>query len=33
MIMNVRVLTPDRVICTTTANEVILPSVTGQLGV
>ena len=31
--MNVRVLTPDRVICTTTANEVILPSVTGQLGV
>ena len=33
MIMNVRVLTPDRVICTTTANEVILPSLTGQLGV
>jgi len=33
MIMNVRVLTPDRVICTTTANEVILPGVTGQVGV
>ena len=33
MIMKLRVLTPDRVICTTTANEVILPGVTGQVGV
>jgi F-type H+-transporting ATPase subunit epsilon len=33
MIMDIRVLTPDRVICTTTANEVILPGVTGQVGV
>ena len=33
MIMDIRVLTPDRVICTTTANEIILPGVTGQVGV
>ena len=31
--MNIRVLTPDRVICSTTANEVILPGLTGQVGV
>ena len=33
MSMNIRVLTPDRVICSTTAEEVILPSSTGQLGI
>lgn len=25
MVMNIRVLTPDRVICSTTADEVVLP--------
>lgn len=33
MVMNVRVLTPDRVICSTSADEVILPGLTGQVGV
>jgi F-type H+-transporting ATPase subunit epsilon len=33
MIMNIRVLTPDRIICSTTADEVVLPGVTGQIGV
>ena len=33
MIMDIRVLTPDRVICSTTAEEVILPGLTGQVGV
>ena len=33
MVMNIRVLTPDRVICSTTADEVILPGTTGQIGV
>jgi F-type H+-transporting ATPase subunit epsilon len=33
MVMNIRVLTPDRIICSTTADEVILPGVTGQIGV
>lgn len=33
MIMSIRVLTPDRVICSTTADEVILPGLTGQIGV
>jgi F-type H+-transporting ATPase subunit epsilon len=33
MAMNIRVLTPDRVICSTTADEVILPGLTGQIGV
>jgi len=33
MVMNIRVLTPDRIICSTTANEVVLPGVTGQIGV
>ena len=32
MIMNIRVLTPDRVICSTTADEVVLPGLTGQAG-
>ena len=32
MVMNIRVLTPDRVICSTTADEVILPGLTGQVG-
>jgi len=31
--MNIRVLTPDRVICSTTADEVILPGLTGQIGI
>ena len=33
MVLNIRVLTPDRVICSTTADEVILPGLTGQVGV
>lgn len=33
MIMKIRVLTPDRVICSTTADEVVLPGLTGQVGV
>ena len=33
MVMNIRVLTPDRVICSTTADEVVLPGLTGQIGV
>jgi F-type H+-transporting ATPase subunit epsilon len=33
MVMNIRVLTPDRIICSTTADEVILPGLTGQVGV
>lgn len=31
--MNIRVLTPDRIICTTIADEVVLPGLTGQIGV
>ena len=31
MVMNIRVLTPDRVICSTTADEVVLPVLTGQV--
>mmetsp|Transcript_13839 Transcript_13839/g.19950 ORF Transcript_13839/g.19950 Transcript_13839/m.19950 type:complete len:136 (+) Transcript_13839:769-1176(+) len=33
MVMNIRVLTPDRVICSTSADEVILPGLNGQVGV
>lgn len=33
MVMKIRVLTPDRVICSTTADEVVLPGLTGQIGV
>ena len=33
MVMNIRVLTPTRVICSTLANEVVLPGLTGQVGV
>ena len=33
MVMNIRVLTPNRVICSTTADEVILPGLTGLVGV
>ena len=33
MAMNIRVLTPDRVICSTTADEVVLLGLTGQIGV
>ena len=33
MVMNIRVLTPDRVICSTKAEEVILPGLTGQVGI
>ena len=33
MVMDIRVLTPDRVVCSTTADEVILPGLTGQVGV
>lgn len=31
--MDIQVLTPDRVICTTIADEVVLPGLTGQIGV
>ena len=33
MSMNIRVLTPTRVICSTTSDEVILPGLTGLIGV
>lgn len=33
MIMSIRVLTPDRIICSTDADEVVLPGLTGQVGV
>lgn len=33
MVLNIRVLTPDRIICTTAADEVVLPGLTGQVGV
>ena len=33
MVMSIRVLTPDRVICSTQAEEVILPGLTGQVGI
>jgi F-type H+-transporting ATPase subunit epsilon len=33
MVLNIRVLTPDRVICSTTADEVVLPGLTGQVGI
>ena len=33
MVMNIRVLTPDKIICSTTADEVILPGLTGQVGI
>ena len=33
MVINVSVLTPKRVICITTADEVVLPGLTGQVGV
>ena len=32
MVMNIQVLTLDRVICSTTANKVVLPGLTGQVG-
>jgi F-type H+-transporting ATPase subunit epsilon len=33
MAMNIRVLTPERINCSTKADEIILPSLTGQVGV
>jgi len=33
MVLNIRVLTPDRIICTTAADEVVLPGLTGQVGI
>lgn len=33
MVLNIRVLTPDRVICSTMADEVVLPGLTGQVGI
>ena len=33
MVMNIRVLTPTRVICSTSADEVILPGLNGLVGV
>ena len=33
MSINIRVLTPTRVICSTVADEVVLPGLTGQVGV
>ncbi len=31
--MSIRVVTADRVICSTTADEVVLPGLTGQVGI
>ena len=33
MSLNIRVITPDRVVLSTSATEAILPSTTGQVGV
>ena len=33
MSINIRVLTPTRVICSTIADEVVLPGLTGKIGV
>ncbi len=33
MALNIRVLTPDKIICSATADEVVLPGLTGQVGV
>ena len=33
MAINIRILTPDRIICSTTADEVILPGLTGLVGI
>lgn len=33
MILNVRLLTPDRILCSTVAEEVILPGLDGQIGI
>ena len=33
MVLNIRVLTPDRIICTSAADEVVLPGLTGQVGI
>jgi F-type H+-transporting ATPase subunit epsilon len=33
MSLNIRVITPDRIVWDATAEEVILPSSTGQLGI
>lgn len=33
MVIDVQVLTPDRVICTTIGDAVVLPGLTGQIGV
>ena len=33
MAINIRVITPDRLVCSTTADEVILPSTTGRVGI
>ena len=33
MVIDIQVMTPDRVICTTIADVVVLPGLTGQIGV
>mgnify|MGYP000402547805 CR=1 FL=1 len=33
MTISIRVITPDRIVCSTAAEEIILPSTTGQLGI
>lgn len=33
MVLNVRLLTPDRILCSTIAEEVILPGLDGQIGI
>jgi len=33
MTINIRVITPDRIVCSAVAEEIILPSTTGQLGI
>jgi F-type H+-transporting ATPase subunit epsilon len=33
MTINIRVITPDKIVCSAIADEIILPSTTGQLGI
>ena len=33
MILNIRVLTPDKIICSTIAKKIILPGLTGEIGI
>jgi F-type H+-transporting ATPase subunit epsilon len=33
MTVKIRVITPDRIVCSTKAEEIILPGITGQIGI